>query len=164
MIRWRDPATAFADEHYPTLDPKKLAKGKVNPADFIFDCPRRRLCLDTETIHQNRWPNVPGARWVNYSRPSEQCTPHARRAPREDNPRSICSRRDSSSEQCTPHAPREDGTATGHDSLRLGGERKILTRSVRNTLDTPDAGREEDTVRPKTSSRSGHGIIVPLTP
>src|SRR5262249_28547516 len=66
-----DPDTAFRDEHYPRHDPKKLAKGKVNPADFLFDCPRWHLCLDTETIHSEKWPTVPGARWVNYTRPSE---------------------------------------------------------------------------------------------
>jgi CRISPR-associated protein Csb2 len=37
----------------------------------IFDCPRRHLCLDPETIHSEKWPTVPGARWVNYTRPSE---------------------------------------------------------------------------------------------
>jgi CRISPR-associated protein Csb2 len=67
-----DPSSAFSSEHYPTLDPKKLAKGKVNPADFLFDCPRWHLCLDTETIHERKWPTVPGSQWVNYSRPSDK--------------------------------------------------------------------------------------------
>ncbi|MEX0717507.1 MAG: type I-U CRISPR-associated protein Csb2 [Planctomycetaceae bacterium] len=66
-----DPATAFDDEHYPLLDSKKLAKGKLNPKKFLFDCPRWHLCLDTETIHARRWPMVPGSRWVNYTRPVE---------------------------------------------------------------------------------------------
>ena len=66
-----DPATAFGAEHYPTLDAKKLSKGKLNPADFLWDCPRWHLCLDTETLHEKRWPTVPGAKWVNYTRPSE---------------------------------------------------------------------------------------------
>jgi CRISPR-associated protein Csb2 len=66
-----DPATCFDSDHYPTLDPAKLAKGKVKPAEYLFDCPRWHLCLDTETIHAQRWPTVPGARWVNYSRPEE---------------------------------------------------------------------------------------------
>ena len=50
-----DPASAFDDKHYPTLDPKKLAKGKVNPSEFLFDCPRWHLCLDTETIYSQKW-------------------------------------------------------------------------------------------------------------
>jgi len=66
-----DPATCFDSDHYPTIDPAKLAKGKVKPAQYLFDCPRWHLCLDTETIHAERWPTVPGARWVNYSRPEE---------------------------------------------------------------------------------------------
>ena len=66
-----DPTSAFDDEHYPTLDPKKLAKGKVNPSEFLFDCPRWHLCLDTETIYSQKWSTVPGAKWVNYTRPVE---------------------------------------------------------------------------------------------
>src|SRR5262249_17325000 len=66
-----DPATALSNEHYPTLDPQKLAKGKVKPSDFLFDWPRWHLCLDTETIHSEKWPTVPGAKWVNYTRPPE---------------------------------------------------------------------------------------------
>jgi CRISPR-associated protein Csb2 len=66
-----DPTTAFGNDHYPILDPKKLAKSMVNPADYLFDCPRWHLCLDTETIHNKKWPTVPGARWVNYTRPLE---------------------------------------------------------------------------------------------
>jgi CRISPR-associated protein Csb2 len=62
-----DPETSFSDEHYPRHDPTKLAQGKVKPAEFLFDCPRWHLCLDTETIHAERWPRVPGARWVNYA-------------------------------------------------------------------------------------------------
>lgn len=69
-----DPATCFDSEHYPALDPTKLAKGKVKPAEYLFDCPSWHLCLDTETIHAERWPTVPGARWVNYSRPEEKIT------------------------------------------------------------------------------------------
>ncbi len=62
-----DPETSFSDDYYPRHDPKKLAQGKINPAEFLFDCPRWHLCLDTETIHAERWPRVPGARWVNYA-------------------------------------------------------------------------------------------------
>ena len=67
-----DPATAFGDEHYPAHDAKKLAKGDVKLEDFLFDCPRWHLCLDTETLHKNRWPSAPGAKWVNYGRPEER--------------------------------------------------------------------------------------------
>lgn len=66
-----DAASAFADTHYPTLDPKKLAKGSVNPANFLFDCPRWHLCIDTQTLHENRWSAMPGTKWVNYKRITE---------------------------------------------------------------------------------------------
>jgi CRISPR-associated protein Csb2 len=64
-----DPIAAFTGDFYPAHDPKNLAKGKVKPAEFLFDCPRWHLCLDTDTIHAERWPGVPGSQWVNYSRP-----------------------------------------------------------------------------------------------
>ncbi len=76
-----DPATAFGDDHYPAHDKKKLAKGDVKLEDFLFDCPRWHLCLDTETLHKNRWPSAPGSKWVNYARPQERqlvATPPAR--------------------------------------------------------------------------------------
>jgi CRISPR-associated protein Csb2 len=74
-----DPATAFGDEHYPPApDPKKLKKG-LKPDEYLFDCPRWHLCLDTEIIHAARWPRVPGARWVSYTRAADAFT--ARAAP-----------------------------------------------------------------------------------
>jgi CRISPR-associated protein Csb2 len=66
-----DPASFLDDEHYPTFDPAKLAKGRIPASRFLFDCPRWHLCLDTETIHEERWSSVPGAIWVNYTRPRE---------------------------------------------------------------------------------------------
>lgn len=65
-----DPHSAFSDTYFPKLDAKKLAKGKVNPTEFLFNTPRWHLCLDTETIHKERWPTAPGSKWVNYTRPS----------------------------------------------------------------------------------------------
>lgn len=66
-----DPASAFTDTYYPSHDPKKLAKGKVSFADYLFDCPRWHLCIDTQTLHENRWSSVPGSQWVNYRRPQQ---------------------------------------------------------------------------------------------
>jgi CRISPR-associated protein Csb2 len=66
-----NPDTVFGSEHYPIHAPNKLAQGKINPAEFLFNCPRWHLCLDPETIHEKKWPTVPGARWVNYTRPHE---------------------------------------------------------------------------------------------
>jgi len=74
-----DPATAFESDYYPRHDAKKLATGKIPPANYLFDCPPWHLCLDTETIHAQRWPTVPGSRWVNYARPSEATAVHTTR-------------------------------------------------------------------------------------
>jgi CRISPR-associated protein Csb2 len=66
-----DPLSAFGDEYYPSPDRMKLAKGKLDVSEFLFDCPPWHLCLDTETIHERRWSSAPGSRWVNYTRPAE---------------------------------------------------------------------------------------------
>lgn len=70
-----DPQSCFASDYYPVLDPKKLAQGKIKPSDWLFDCPPWHLCLDTETIHSKKWAAVPGAQWVNYTRPDEFARP-----------------------------------------------------------------------------------------
>lgn len=71
-----DPATAFDSEHYP-----KVGR-TTKPKDRLFDCPRWHLCLDTETLHAEKWPTVPGSVWVNYSRPAERPPPPTRPLPR----------------------------------------------------------------------------------
>jgi CRISPR-associated protein Csb2 len=65
-----DPQTALASDHFPTHDPKAIKRG-LKAHELLFDCPRWHLCLDTQTIHSERWPSVPGARWLNYVRPVE---------------------------------------------------------------------------------------------
>lgn len=77
-----DPDTAFADDHYPPRpDAKKLKKG-LKPDEYLFDCPRWHLCLDTQILHAERWPRMPGARWVSYVRIQERTEP-GRSIPRE---------------------------------------------------------------------------------
>jgi CRISPR-associated protein Csb2 len=49
---------------------------------YFFDCPRWHLCLDTQTIHEKRWPRVPGAKWVNYA--SVAPAPAVRTGPRSE--------------------------------------------------------------------------------
>lgn len=72
-----DPATALGSEHYPLPPgPKKLKKG-LSPREHLFDCPRWHLCLDTEVIHAERWPLVPGARWVAYARRMDAINPES---------------------------------------------------------------------------------------
>lgn len=69
-----DPVTALSGEHYPPAPDAKALKKGLKPGDFLFDCPRWHLCLDTETVHDERWPRVPGSLWVNYTRPADAFT------------------------------------------------------------------------------------------
>lgn len=79
-----DPSSAFGDEYYPPVpDAKKIKKG-LKPDEYLFDCPRWHLCLDTQTIHAERWAGVPGAKWLNYARPSEQSIVTRRSLPRRE--------------------------------------------------------------------------------
>jgi CRISPR-associated protein Csb2 len=72
-----DPAKAFGSEHYPLPPTEKAIRKGLKPSDLLFDCPRWHLCLDTETIHSERWPQMPGARWVSYSRSADVFTRRA---------------------------------------------------------------------------------------
>lgn len=79
-----DPVEALRDDYYPPApDAKKLKKG-LKPDEHLFAVPRWHLCLDTQTIHAQRWPRVPGATWVNYSRPREATLNPRRNLPRPD--------------------------------------------------------------------------------
>ncbi|MFO0872102.1 MAG: type I-U CRISPR-associated protein Csb2, partial [Pirellulales bacterium] len=77
-----DPATCFDRRQYPMHDPARRAKGKIKASEYLFACPPWHLCLDTETIHAQRWSVVPGACWVTYTRPEE--TPVKPALPRRD--------------------------------------------------------------------------------
>jgi len=73
-----DPDTAFASTHYPLPQARKGRRKTVDPKDYLFDCPRWHLCLDTQIFQQQRWPNMPGARWQWYVRPAEALAAPAR--------------------------------------------------------------------------------------
>ncbi len=49
-----DPATAFGDEHYPKPPTKAKLKAGLRAGERLFDAPRWHLCLDTETVHDNK--------------------------------------------------------------------------------------------------------------
>jgi CRISPR-associated protein Csb2 len=78
-----NPETAFGDEHYPPRPDAKKRKSGIPPGERLFDCPRWHLCLDTEIIHEKRWPNVPGSMWVSYCRqePTPEPRPTCRQRP-----------------------------------------------------------------------------------
>lgn len=124
-----DPATAFGAEHYPTLDAKKLSKGKLNPADFLWDCPRWHLCLDTETLHEKRRPTVPGE--VGELHPAERGQPGGRETP-------------SVAATCVHHRPlrhRRPGAAAGHRDPAPGRADAALPAGAVPTSRTPRRAR-----------------------
>lgn len=87
-----DPDTAFSDDHYPPRpDAKKLKKG-LKPDEYLFDCPRWHLCLDTQILHAERWPRMPGTRWVPYVRDAERSEPVPRAIRDSGRPKPIVAR------------------------------------------------------------------------
>lgn len=74
-VQCADPTTALAGDHYPTLDPQRLKKNTIKPGERLFNCPRWHLCLDTQTIHAEKWQWVPGSMFVNYTRPKQATRP-----------------------------------------------------------------------------------------
>jgi CRISPR-associated protein Csb2 len=82
-----DPGTAFADDHYPLPADARKGKKGLKPEEHLFDCPRWHLCQDTQTVHAERWPRVPGARWVSYARSTEAVTESAAARPQQARPR-----------------------------------------------------------------------------
>jgi CRISPR-associated protein Csb2 len=74
-----DPATAFGDEHVVaereetvevTIEGKRGPKTKKQKQRFsvaIYD-PNWHLCMETLRLHDERWSDPPGSRWVQYAR------------------------------------------------------------------------------------------------
>lgn len=69
-----DPASAFADDHVVTVTNKTTGRGKnkqtVAVRSTIYD-PAWDLCMETLQLHNERWSNPPGSRWVRYIRPRD---------------------------------------------------------------------------------------------
>lgn len=69
-----DPASAFADDHVVTVTKKTTGRGKnqqtVEERSTIYD-PAWNLCMETLQLHQERWSDPPGSRWVSYARPRD---------------------------------------------------------------------------------------------
>jgi CRISPR-associated protein Csb2 len=76
-----DPDSAFADSQ--SL-PKTTGRGKNMQATgqriSIYD-PGWNLCMETLHLHEERWSDPPGSRWVQYARPRDcfKTTPAAHR-------------------------------------------------------------------------------------
>jgi len=69
-----DPGSAFADDHVVTVVGRATGRGKskrtVEERSTIYD-PAWNLCMETLQLHNERWSDPPGSRWVPYVRPRD---------------------------------------------------------------------------------------------
>jgi len=72
-----DPASMFlADRNPKTVTESGRGRGKVRTEVGVYD-PDWHLCIETAHIHEHRWSDVPGARWVTYLRPARCFNPQS---------------------------------------------------------------------------------------
>jgi CRISPR-associated protein Csb2 len=66
-----DPASAFADYHVITVTKTTTGRAKnkqtVEARSTMYD-PSWNLCMETLQLHNERWSDPPGSRWVPYVR------------------------------------------------------------------------------------------------
>ncbi len=69
-----DPVRAFADDHVVTVTTRTEGRGRnrhtMEQRSTIYD-PAWNLCMETLQLHEERWSDPPGARWVRYVRPRD---------------------------------------------------------------------------------------------
>jgi CRISPR-associated protein Csb2 len=66
-----DPKTAFGNEHTPKYqDPSRKAKSKTTVLTPLY-APDWHLCVETLELHDKRWSDPPGSKWVQYTRPTD---------------------------------------------------------------------------------------------
>lgn len=66
-----DPVSAFTDTHTPkTTTTTGRGKDKKVHVQQLYD-PDWHLCGETLWMHDKRWSDPPGSRWVRYARPSD---------------------------------------------------------------------------------------------
>lgn len=69
-----DPRTALADSHVVTVKQKTVGRGKAKQTaeerTTIYD-PAWNICMETLQLHDERWSDPPGSRWVQYIRPRD---------------------------------------------------------------------------------------------
>lgn len=78
-----DPQSAFADDRVVTVKNETTGRGRnkqtAQVRSTIYD-PSWNICMETLQLHNERWSDPPGSRWVVYSRPRD-CFKSARTAP-----------------------------------------------------------------------------------
>lgn len=69
-----DPASSFGDEHAVTTRRRTTGRGKskqtIEERSTVYD-PAWNLCVDTLQLHEEKWSDPPGSRWVSYARPRD---------------------------------------------------------------------------------------------
>jgi len=69
-----DPISAFDDEH--VVDAKTLTQGRgknkttTQVREALYD-PSWNICMETLRLHEQRWSDPPGSRWMRYVRPRD---------------------------------------------------------------------------------------------
>jgi CRISPR-associated protein Csb2 len=66
-----DPDTAFANQHTPKRQAaSEQGRTKAPVLTALYD-PDWHLCMETLELHDKRWSDPPGSRWVPYARPRD---------------------------------------------------------------------------------------------
>lgn len=67
-----DPAEAFNDTHIVEIKTTTQGRGKnktlTDSRQPVYD-PNWHLCMETLRLHDQKWSDPPGSRWVTYTRP-----------------------------------------------------------------------------------------------
>jgi len=75
-----DPLTAFKDEHVLRLETNTFGSGKnkvTKTTRHALYEPNWHLCVETAFLHEEKWSDPPGSRWVSYLRNRDCFKAHA---------------------------------------------------------------------------------------
>src|SRR5207249_6529800 len=61
-----DSETVFGNEYTPKLE-RTSGRGKAKVLVPLYD-PDWHLCMETLELHDKKWSDPPGSRWVSYAR------------------------------------------------------------------------------------------------
>jgi CRISPR-associated protein Csb2 len=75
-----DANSAFADDHVKTVGIKNTGRGKdahaIEERLTVYD-PAWNVCMETLQLHDEKWSDPPGSRWIAYTRPRDCFKPGA---------------------------------------------------------------------------------------
>lgn len=68
-----EPETAFSDDYVVRMETRTSGRGRSKVAETmrrpLYD-PNWNLCMETLQLHDEKWSDPPGSRWVPYVRPA----------------------------------------------------------------------------------------------